>query len=315
MNENLLQMTKGLWDTYFFGDENGNYQKLEYMTDDCVIIGTGRHEFYEHLQHFSMALAEEVKERSEIRFQYRDFWARQKDLTPEVSMVYGTMSIWWESDDKSVRIDMDSRFTIIYKKMEEGWKIVHLHQSMPNMDQQDGEYYPKTLSEQLKEGRMRERLLEELAQKDALTGLLNYSALNAIYEEAEHPDGTLFVIDLNDFKSINDIYGHMEGNQVLKKIAEVLKHSVRDTDIACRVGGDEFALLCRNLSNEEEAEKMRQRIIGNVQEAGKTEKVWAGISIGKALINRDDTLEDAFRRADKAMYEMKAGKNWGGAAE
>lgn len=80
------------------------------------------------------------------------------ELEPDSCLVYGKLHLWWESEDKSTYINMDSRFTFLYHKIKGSWKIVHIHQSMPNKEQSDGEYYPKTLLEKVQE-------LQELAQQ------------------------------------------------------------------------------------------------------------------------------------------------------
>lgn len=308
MRMDFKEMTRKLWKSYICGEEDA--VKQEWFAPDCVIIGTGKHEFYKSLAEFSEAAAQEIEERKNVKFQLKDFWCEAQELTPEICFVYGNVFIWWESEDKSIFINMDSRFTMLYKKIEDSWKIVHIHQSLPNAEQADGEYYPKTLKEQILKAQEETNIYAELANKDNLTGLFNYRAFEGIFEEEKRAGEWIFVIDLDDFKQINDIYGHMQGNKVLKKAAATLKSSVRSQDIVCRMGGDEFVILCVGIGDQTAAEHLMERIQKNMECAGETEEGWTHISVGGTRIEKGDSLEIAFKRADQALYDVKNhGKN------
>ncbi len=302
------EMTREIWEGYICGEEDAVKQGL--FAPDCVIIGTGKHELYKNLAEFSEAAAQEIEERKNVKFQLKDFWCEVQELTPEICFVYGNVFIWWESEDKSIFINMDSRFTMLYKKYEDGWKIVHVHQSLPNTEQADGEYYPKTLKEQILKAQEETNIYAELANKDNLTGLFNYRAFEGIFEEEKRAGEWIFVIDLDDFKQINDTYGHMRGNKVLRKAAATLKSSVRSQDIVCRMGGDEFVILCVGIGDQTAAEHLMERIQKNMECAGETEEGWTHISVGGTRIEKGDSLEIAFKRADQALYDVKNhGKN------
>lgn len=302
------EMTRKIWESYICGEENA--VKQEWFAPDCVIIGTGKHELYKNLAEFSEAAAQEIEERKNVKFQLKDFWCEVQELTPEICFVYGNVFIWWESEDKSIFINMDSRFTMLYKKIEAVWKIVHIHQSLPNAEQADGEYYPKTLKEQILKAQEETNIYAELANKDNLTGLFNYRAFEGIFEEEKRAGEWIFVIDLDDFKQINDTYGHMRGNKVLRKVAATLKSSVRSQDIVCRMGGDEFVILCVGIGDQTAAEHLMERIQKNMECAGETEEGWTHISVGGTRIEKGDSLEIAFKRADQALYDVKNhGKN------
>ena len=306
----FIKQTESLWNIYFHGSEDDNYTNMELFAPDCVVIGTGKHEIFRNLEDFSRSFANEMADRKDIAFQFKDLWCEQRQISPEVYLVYGGIFIWWESDDKDVFINMDSRFTILYKRFDDDWKITHIHHSVPNIEQKDGEYYPKTLSMQVAEERKKVDALMRLAQKDSLTDLINYRTFEELYHTKSREGAWIFVIDLDNFKNINDTYGHMEGNQVLIRVAGVLRSTVRYYDIVCRMGGDEFLLLCNDLHNETEAKGLLQRILKNIADAGKNRKDWVGVSIGGTLIHPLDTLETAFKRADDSMYSVKTrGKN------
>ncbi len=306
----LLKLTKEVWETYFLAKKQKTLDMMEILDPECIIIGTGKHEFYKNIDEFAKALAVEVEEREDIQFQFKDFWCEEKKITSDVSLVYGGIYIWWESEDKSIYINMDSRFSFLYKKVGEDWRLIHIHQSMPNMEQLNGEYYPKTLSNQIRKSQEKINILTNLARRDSLTGLMNYRTFEEVFTTIEKNGTWLFVMDLDDFKHINDTFGHMAGNNVLQKMAGVLTSAVRSHDIVCRMGGDEFILLCNDLSDRRDVGELLQRLLKSVADGGKNEKAWPGISIGGTAVLEGETLEAAFQRADSALYTVKThGKN------
>ncbi len=97
--------------------------------------------------------------------------------------------------------------------------------------------------------RKKEKQLLKLAQRDGLTGLFNHKTLNQRFKEElarakkYHLPISCFLFDLDDFKMINDKYGHLKGDAVLKKVGQILKGNIRESDIAGRYGGDEFLII------------------------------------------------------------------------
>lgn len=306
MDFNLF--TQQMWQTYFADlNEDGSHPIQNFIDPTCTIIGTGKHEIYQTAREFQTAMYEEFSERNNIQFQFRDFWCDSVFLSEDLCLVYGEIYIYWESEDKETTIDMDSRFSIVYRRREDEWKIIHIHHSLPNIEQTDGEYYPKTLLNQFNEEMVKMEYLRTLAERDGLTGLVNYRTFQ---ERCKHyvdanPSCWLFIIDVDKFKEINDTFGHMSGNRVLKKMAMTLNNMVRSSDIVCRMGGDEFVLLCSGIANEEQAHTFTQRIKKAMADAGKGEKAWTSISIGKARLSAADKLEDIIEAADADLYHDK----------
>ena len=306
----LLELTKKIWTTYFSGAQENTVELLELLDPECTIIGTGKHELYHCAADYLPSLLVEVQERENIQFQFKDLWCRQKDLAPDIALVYGGVYVWWESKDHNIYINMDSRFSILYQKKNGRWRILHIHQSLPNMEQMDGEYYPKTLSKQVENSEKKIMALTALAQKDSLTQLINYRTFQDIYKQWDKENSWLLVLDLDNFKQINDTYGHLAGNYVLQKIAHVLSTTVRSHDIVCRMGGDEFVLLCSNLSYQKDVLELMQRLIEDIALEGTQEQAWVSVSVGGTPVNCKESLEDVFQRADRALYAAKsAGKN------
>lgn len=306
----LKELTKELWHTYFLGCEQRNYEALHLLDPDCVIIGTGRHEFYKNVQDFLSALSAEMNERKDLELQFRDFWCEEKPLTPEVSLVYGSIHIWWESDDRRVCINMDSRFSILYQKIGGVWRVIHIHQSSPNTDQAEGEFYIKTLCAQIEQSQAKIERLSHLAQCDSLTGLMNYRTFQEQYPLWPWEAAWLFVVDLDNFKQVNDTYGHLSGNRALQKISHILASAIRAGDLVCRLGGDEFVLLCSGLHGESDAATLAQRLLDQTAAGGAGELAWTSISIGVAPIGPGEPLDAVLNRADSALYAAKqAGKH------
>ncbi|WP_373001410.1 diguanylate cyclase [Sulfurimonas sp.] len=170
----------------------------------------------------------------------------------------------------------------------------------------------------------KQKEIEHLAFYDTLTGLANRKNINdRISQEINYTirnnfESALLFLDLDDFKQINDNYGHDHGDKVLKTVAHRILKSIRSFDIAGRIGGDEFVILVRGTqeNSENSLEHLESLLIRIVDEINKPivfEKVshHVGVSIGVAILPRDGkNLEEILKSADRAMYEAKhLGKN------
>lgn len=119
---------------------------------------------------------------------------------------------------------------------------------------------------------------------------------------------SVVIFDLDNFKDINDKYGHLKGDQILKKIARIIKSNSRETDMAGRWGGEEFIVIIPETENHAAlfAEKLRSEIEKSFTE----ENIKCTASFGIAQVSDDDTIESLLNNADKALYKAKqAGKN------
>ncbi|MDB7829976.1 diguanylate cyclase [Intestinimonas butyriciproducens] len=284
----------------------GEFESIfEWLDENCSIIGTGKHEFYLDRASFHQALMQEAEQREAVAFQFKDLWCRQRRLSLDVCLVYGGLDIWWEKEDKTVYIDMSSRYSILYHRIGGIWKVVHIYQSVPNVEQAPGEYYPKRLSDQVESARRLALRMEDLALRDGLTQLYNYRGLEKMWSTWDEAESWIFVADLDDFKSINDTYGHLAGNHVLKRISGRLRKTMRSGDVVCRMGGDEFVLLCGAVGGRAEAGHLAERIISEVkQEAGELRHP-VSLSVGGVPISGGEPLECAVARADAVLYTVK----------
>ena len=120
------------------------------------------------------------------------------------------------------------------------------------------------------------------------------------------------MLDIDDFKLVNDKYGHVIGDKVLVFISNVLKKILRDGDKIFRYGGEEFIIILNRI-DKDTCEKISQRILATVDTNKllyKEESIHVTVSIGATVIQKDETAEDIIDRADQALYEAKKdGKN------
>jgi diguanylate cyclase (GGDEF)-like protein len=155
---------------------------------------------------------------------------------------------------------------------------------------------------------VREIELRKQAQLDPLTGLYNRAGVKLINARLEQISrGVLFMMDLDDFKSVNDNYGHAAGDQLLTAIAGILMETFRADDIVARVGGDEFVAFLsgsdsRRLS-EQKGQELLERVRGLRLEGM---DIRASVSIGAAgAPSYGSTYEELSAVADEALYEVK----------
>ena len=161
--------------------------------------------------------------------------------------------------------------------------------------------------------RTQEKLVQ-LAQFDSLTMLANrnrlYDKLGEALARRKRYGKELAVLflDLDEFKSINDSFGHAGGDAVLCEFANRLKASVRQTDTVARIAGDEFVILLGDLNSSAEAEKIANTILDNMKAPMSfgTNVLNFSTSIGITMAEVDDNAESALKRADEALYSAKA---------
>ncbi|MRH44536.1 diguanylate cyclase [Aquibacillus halophilus] len=160
--------------------------------------------------------------------------------------------------------------------------------------------------------------MEQKAQHDNLTGLPNRFALEEFLKKLDSSNDNKYAflfLDLDQFKKVNDQFGHHHGDKLLKEIASRLKANIRNSEFLCRMGGDEFVIILdiTKQSSSNEVDKIGQRIIESINQPitieGNTLQI--GCSIGVAFWPIDDnSLYQVIRYADMALYNSKAkGKN------
>ncbi len=143
-------------------------------------------------------------------------------------------------------------------------------------------------------------LLSEMANIDTLTGLNNRRGLSDIKSVTG-----LLMIDIDNFKQINDNYGHAMGDYAIKSVAQAIKSNTRSTDYVCRYGGDEFVVAfvdCPELVVKARAEKICENVKNNIRIKDREITISVGMVINNGSSGR---LDELIKKADYALYQSK----------
>lgn len=159
-------------------------------------------------------------------------------------------------------------------------------------------------------------ILEESASTDFLTKLYNRRKFDSLIEyeieqikRYKHGSLCILLLDIDNFKAVNDTHGHDTGDEILKEIAKIIKISSRSSDVASRWGGEEFSISLSH-TNIEEALIVAQKIRITIENFKFTNDLSITCSFGLSQFRTSDTYQTFFKRADNALYEAKnTGKN------
>ncbi|MCP4179833.1 MAG: diguanylate cyclase [bacterium] len=232
-----------------------------------------------------------------------DLCKKIKELNPYVIVIFLTANI----DDESIEKAFNSGgFDYIEKPLRKVELIARIHNAIRVRKAE------KRLHDALKELESKNKVLEMRATIDGLTELVNHvhikKLLDLRFEEAKrysHPLSVL-MLDLDNFKTVNDSYGHLEGDNALKIIAKRLKNSIRKIDICGRYGGEEFLIILPNTELKYAvivAENLRE-VIESTKFSG--HEICLTVSIGVASINDEmQTTNQLIRKADVLLYKAK----------
>src|SRR5690606_9474665 len=125
----------------------------------------------------------------------------------------------------------------------------------------------------------------------------------------------LLLVDIDEFKAVNDLHGHVFGDQVIQSVSQAIRSSIKGRDVAARLGGDEFGVLlpATGRHGAETVGEFHRRIIERRRVrayTGDSDPVAITVSVGIATLERGEPPRDLLRRADKALYQAKkAGRN------
>jgi diguanylate cyclase (GGDEF)-like protein len=237
--------------------------------------------------HAGITLAEIV----DLRFEAGSFPAMSRD---EYLQWRSKVAVSSEPTDSIVELRNGRTFKIRHRPMHDrGWVATH---------------------EDITEQRRSEVKIEYMAHHDSLTDLPNRVLLNERLEQALgrriHREEMIAVhhLDLDQFKAVNDTFGHSAGDKLLKIVAERLRGLVRETDTIARMGGDEFVIVQAPMTEPAEATSLAQRIIARLSEPYEVDGNQAviGTSIGIAVGPGDGLRPDKLlRNADLALYRAK----------
>jgi diguanylate cyclase (GGDEF)-like protein len=162
-------------------------------------------------------------------------------------------------------------------------------------------------------------LLKESSNLDPLTQIHNrryfMNKAETYYQRALRGQESLsfLFVDIDLFKKVNDIYGHLFGDEVLKIVARVISESVRPVDLCCRFGGEEFLILLYKTNNEQAVlvgNRIRQTVENLVFEENREFKCTVSVGVYSGLPDSDKTIQHFIDNADQALYRAKeSGRN------
>lgn len=154
--------------------------------------------------------------------------------------------------------------------------------------------------------------LKTAASTDLMTGLLNKSAAQKeIAEMIQKSSGVLLMMDLDSFKLVNDIHGHGMGDKILIRFSELIKHIIRETDLAGRMGGDEFVAYLQNIDDEkilhEKVAYLNEEILKSAKNfMGENFEIPLGVSMGAVFSPEEGKdFSTLYKKADNALYKIK----------
>ncbi len=248
-------------------------------------------------------------------------------LTPFVFMVYTLVLVAVLSSILFVVFNRIVKDIALLRKLAYSFKeqdfsqLESFSESLRKDKSRDEMYYLKrsilTMAQELEslinQLKQEKEKFEEMAYKDPLTGLSNRrfftEEANRMIELSKRYGEPLSLImfDIDNFKRVNDEYGHDVGDLVLKQLATVIKNNVRSSDIPARLGGEEFAILLPKTDANGAllvAERIRQDFKRSKVRVGDLE-VGTTVSVGVAQFKEGDTLESLLKKADEALYEAK----------
>jgi diguanylate cyclase (GGDEF)-like protein len=180
----------------------------------------------------------------------------------------------------------------------------------------------KRLNSEVANYRSRLEETERIASVDALTGLANRRRIELALDQLvlRGRPFSVLIFDINDFKRINDQYGHIAGDDLLRQFAVELKQALRSSDLAGRWGGDEFIVVldCDGAVAETQRQRIREWVVGEytLRTGSDSHRVAISTAIGMAVWTRAADLTDTLNQADAAMYaDKQMGKVEGGAPQ
>lgn len=294
---------RNIWKLYL---EERRYDLVgDYISDRISVIGTGAHEVERNLDEFLGTIEQESREWNG-RFTIQDQWYQTTELSDKHSFVMGELIVRENAPD-GILYDMRFRFTVVLERSEHEWKVLHIHQSVPDPNQTRDEFFPHHMVEQT-----HTQIIYNL-RHDSLTGLLNRLYFKETCERflASGDSGAFLMMDLDCFKQVNDQYGHPDGDKVLISFSESLKAICFSTALAGRMGGDEFAVFLSGFNQKTEVETFFDRLKKDWQERQIVlpMKNPLSVSVGVVFSGTGETSCDSLlNKADQALYESKKEK-------
>ncbi len=195
---------------------------------------------------------------------------------------------------------------LVLHVLKEFTKAIQKNERLPFKGAAELKFFAETYNSIYEIKKKNEKNLIFDAEYDALTGILNRRAYDQICKKCAEEKGkiALILIDLDNFKNINDTYGHSGGDTALKEVARLLRENFKSDDYVCRIGGDEFAVIMKELKAKAGEAILRKIRSINELLAGIKELSNVSVSAGAALSD-EGYSKDLYEKADKALYYVK----------
>ena len=148
--DDFKKLTEQLFKVYINAESVDNFGIENYFDENISLIGTGKHELYRNLHEFLESFKFDVKRRGKIRIEVQNLHQEEERLGDDHVLAHGTVDFTGLFKDGSICFEMETRFTVIYKRTNGKWLVQHLHYSTPDLEQMDGEEFPVTLGKQVK---------------------------------------------------------------------------------------------------------------------------------------------------------------------
>lgn len=315
---NAEAFCRWVWHTYL---SECNYGALKNVIDnDISVIGTGEHEVSRTWEEFAAHMEKEALNRSESLIVEED-WYETRDLGNRLFLVMGQGKCREDAKDRII-CEFAFRFTMLVRQDPDGWKLLHVHQSVADSSQDSDEFFPRRLveqSNQILQERIEEKTKElEAAHKqalyyarfDPLTKLMNRQFLEEKISSRmmELPYGTMIIMDIEAFKEINGVYGHAVGDRVLQEFSKSLRN-VFCNDLMGRFGGNEFIVYASfGMEHQELLEQRWRQLKEEWEENQKNFQIDFPVpmSAGASFYPRfGDDFGSILDQAHKAHYYLK----------
>ena len=193
---------------------------------------------------------------------------------------------------------------LVIVPLNRGVEIIRKKEFLPVRGSAEYAYMAQAYNQMLEKTHEHQEQLSYDATHDELTGLYNRKMFEQTRAEFSEEDTAMLLVDVDYFKSINDTYGHDIGDQVLKRVANILMHCFRSEDYVCRVGGDEFAVIMVHMTAELSHVVMTKIAMVQSRILEKSDLPDVTLSIGVAF-SEGCGAEELYRKADTALYEVK----------
>lgn len=207
----------------------------------------------------------------------------------------------------TTNVSLTSIFMI--RPLRKNSKLIVNQMSLPEKGATEMRAFARMYNNVLEKIKQHQEALTYEASHDSLTGIHNRSVFDDLYQEVTSTKDIAFlIVDIDNFKEINDTFGHLVGDKVLKKVANLLHASFRSDDTICRIGGDEFTVILNGLT-EESQEQLDNKLDFIMRKVSQTidDLPPFTLSIGVAFGSENLSFKALYKNADKALYKVKDG--------